>query len=357
MTNKKTRNLTDLKIEEVSMVDAGANPRAHIVFYKGAKMGMIDSLKSWVGIDKAKTTGELLRESETMQELFKLRMALEQSVHDILNEETGDEQVSLLQRTVQEFSDRAKEVTSVSAGKGYGGFMSTVEKVLKASDVPDFNQDGKAALAEALSELAELDLTVSKKVESEEKSMTEKTVKTFSEVLEGLEETQREVIKSEIERVQGEAIEQTKNAAPVVKAEQPVEEDVLKGLPEDVRKRIENAESRVAKLEKENLRTVFVEKSRDLDVGDFESVADVLEALSSNPEAMVKAEQILSGISARLKKTELMAEVVGSANSEGKPEDRSDAITKRAKEIESDDKVAYSEAYKMAMKEVYRQGN
>ena len=94
-------------------------------------------------------------------------------------------------------------------------------------------------------------------------------------------------------------------------AEVEAEEDVLKGLPEDVRKRLETAEQTIAKMESDRRAELFVAKAAEFShVGPAAELAPVLETLDRVAPELAKAlDQHLKAANARISESGLFAEL------------------------------------------------
>jgi hypothetical protein len=110
----------------------------------------------------------------------------------------------------------------------------------------------------------------------------------------------------------------------VVKAEEETE-DVLKGLPEDVRKRLEDAEARVEKMERDNRVSAFKKQAED-DFGKIAPADELGVALEEidrvAPGAAKTVNQVLKAIAARVDTSDLFKELgtSGDAGAENEAE-------------------------------------
>lgn len=91
----------------------------------------------------------------------------------------------------------------------------------------------------------------------------------------------------------------------------PSEDEVLKGLPEDVRKRLEDAEATIAKMEQERRAEMFAKKAGEFGhVAPAADLAPVLEAIDRVDADLAKSlDQVLKAANARIAEGGLFAEV------------------------------------------------
>ena len=96
------------------------------------------------------------------------------------------------------------------------------------------------------------------------------------------------------------------------------EEDVLKGLPEDVRKRLETAEQTIAKMEADNRRSEFIAKAAEFAlVAGADELGPALEQIDRvAPEAAQVIERTLKAANARIAEGGLFGEV-GASGADG----------------------------------------
>lgn len=94
------------------------------------------------------------------------------------------------------------------------------------------------------------------------------------------------------------------------KADEVEPEDVMKGVPADVRKRLEDAEARVAKMEADGRRKEFVAKAADYThVGGADELGVALEQIDRlAPEAAPVIERAFKAANARIAESGLFAE-------------------------------------------------
>ena len=105
------------------------------------------------------------------------------------------------------------------------------------------------------------------------------------------------------------------------------EEDVLKGLPEDVRKRLETAEQTIAKMEADNRRSEFIAKAAEFAlVAGADELGPALEQIDRvAPEAAQVIERTLKAANARIAEGGLFDEV-GASGADGTESEAEKAI-------------------------------
>lgn len=126
---KKIFDLKDLKLEEVSLVDEGANPGAEIMLFKRhSKKSFLDKLKG-----KFEKDAELFEEVEGKQDAFNAMWdmfnSFQDSIHSILNDDEVEDKKSLVSESLGQFN----EALSNALTKG-GQHMPTKSKMQKAED-------------------------------------------------------------------------------------------------------------------------------------------------------------------------------------------------------------------------------
>lgn len=135
----------------------------------------------------------------------------------------------------------------------------------------------------------------------------------------------------------------------VAKAAEPNVDDVIKGLPEDVRKRIEDAEATVAKMNSEMRKRDFIAKAAEYEhVAGAAELGPVLEEIDRlAPNASKSIEQYLKGAEARLASEKLFSEhgAASGATDVSKQDLAQAEITKR---------VADGQTYEVAMKATFK---
>jgi len=337
---KAKRKLKNLIIHEGSLVDRGANPHAHVRLFKMEqdmdKGGFIERLKSWAGINKARTTGELVSQADFYREFGKLRSAFQMSVAEILDEEDGDAQTSMLQRSLEEFTERANELQEKRGGKDEA-LMKCLGVLTELSEKGNFAEAERVRLAKVVEEIEGLGPT-EEEVDNSEVSMTKEV--TFEGVLADLDDAQKSAF-----------IEAAKQH--LTKNEEKENVDKTE-VPESVRKRLEDAEAvakkateDLAQLQAENERAQYIAKAKELHVGvDTEELGDAFYQIAkADKSAFEKVEKAFRAASEQLAKNSVITEELGSEG-EGKDLGAKDKLDEIAKEImKSNDKLSSYDAW------------
>lgn len=403
---KERHALRHLRIKEASVVDAGANPGAHLMIFKhrdqpaenvqAGLMPMDDDKKkpkkppflkrlaAWAGLaevekmGEAKTVNEILTEDRFRREMFELKWAFGDSIRSILDGTSGEEQGAMLAKTVSEFTAAASALAAEvrksgdtdAAGDTLAPLTDVLAELESAVAKATFNTEAeKVRLTKAIGKLDELFPTDD---ENPEDPMPAPTAKTFDDILASLTEADAGVIKTafltltkKLDAVE-KWVEDAKKASEPTE-EQKAEEAAMKALPASIRKRLEDAETtaksaaeKVERLETEKRAATFVEKARALDpdgmIGlEIDKAAKLLEkADRADPEFAAELERTLKGASARMKASDRILRSIGHAGSSGSVSPGSGAhaeLTKRATEIAkaSNGEFTFAQAYDRAL--------
>lgn len=315
--------LTDMEITEISLVDEPANDDARVVIVK-AKSGFKPCddckdpkgcmAKGKCGIEKSMDEDEDDMDEDDMEEKAKGKMK--------------------------------KSAAPISAAKVAGAILTAITElspqIVEKALAEGFSAQSEAAdMAEEIIKETIMDITqLSKALEDAEAKM------------EALEKRA-----SDAEAALKEANDTIAKAKPADDAE-PVqsEEDILKSLPEAIRKRLEKAkedEATIAKMAAEAEEKEAVEKARALKVPEPEKVGPMLLRVAKGKstaedakiiETLLKQHAAISAVSPLFKS-------IGSAAAvEGDPEE---VLKAKATEIQkgSDGKLTYAQAYDEALKQ------
>lgn len=106
------------------------------------------------------------------------------------------------------------------------------------------------------------------------------------------------------------------------------DDDVLKGLPEDVRKRLEDAEATIAKMEQDNRAKAFLAKAAEFEhVAPAADLAPVLETLDRvAPEQAKALDQALKAANARISESGLFKELGVNGDQDGDANAKAEAL-------------------------------
>lgn len=354
---KAKRILTNLKINEGSLVTAGDNPEAHIALFKfragetdgpNPYRGAVDLLKS------ARSTREILNEDKFYDEMWKLREAFSQSIFEVLNYTDVAEMGELLQKTVNEFSAAATalaaEVQKSFPEQGKA-LLDVVDKLVDAATFKSLGESehfgvDPVALETAIGSLNEL--YTSKASPPESTSMQTKTTeenKSFDDVLKSLGEDERGVVTSHIEALAKEAVDKAlaekseKESKPVVKTADQLKIEKLENELEKIKE--EKFEKRMAELAKDvalpGVETDVVTKLLSANFkASEESGEELLKMFRAQKAQLAKAEQILTATKGT------------TAPVEGSAEARADAM---AKSLASSSGLTFEAAYEKVLEE------
>lgn len=145
--------LRNMKIDEGSLVDKGANQNAHVVFWKRndkpldksntegvhQNMGLVDKVKkSWAELFKgAMNTEQILERNEAQHDWWELCNAFQESVRSILEDGSEDPGKMLLESSMQ-FVEAAKPIAALMGNNMYKGLVQGFEAI-----ITDVNKAGK----------------------------------------------------------------------------------------------------------------------------------------------------------------------------------------------------------------------
>jgi len=196
-------------------VDKGANPQAHVVLFKRDEKKPGLIQRVKSLFGKAQTFSEVREAQEARSEWWELVDAFSASVKSIISE-NPDNATELMMQSATEFVEAVKPLIPQ----------------LEGTDV-HLRANGTLTAVEAAIEKGDIAKMADAIQEPDEGKEVEKHM-TLEEILKGLPEEQRKVIQDELDKL--------------TEKEDPIEQKI--DLPEDVRKRIEEAEKRNTELEK-----------------------------------------------------------------------------------------------------------
>lgn len=300
---KPKRKLKKLRVFEGSLVDRGANPHAHIVFYKrDEQMSTFAKIKEFFS---KRTTAQILSEREYFEQISEIMSAFQMSVSEIFMESDADALSTLLQKSVAEFADAIGKLKS-SDEEAQSEVEKSISDLVAASEALDQDR-----MVKAMSDLEVI--TKGNKVEKN-------TEITFDGVMAGLDDSAKAVINAEIER-RSAKVDPTELAKSL--------------LPEAVRKHFEaleaDAKAKQEEIEKMKIQKAHEEcvaKAKDLSVGtDHEKLAEVFMKLDA--EALSTIVEALSAAKARAQANDVINKSLGSPMSETEePRQRADRLAK-----------------------------
>lgn len=254
---KATRRLRNLTIKEVSLVPHGDNPPARIVLYKARAprlttrerfTHLVGAVRKWIGDEPSEEVRKQLydevrsrQQGSTVLDALRQRMeALSESLQSIIwfpnDAEREQDTETLIAESVRQFADSIEaDAAALLAGKIYklrvlwpdappepAEFTKALSDVLE-DDAGDVADDSTAAGPE--------------NPQPKEQPMA----KNLAEILAGLTEADRAIVKTTIDG----------QAAEIVKLTPKEPVDPLAALPADVRKQLETADAERAELKKQ----------------------------------------------------------------------------------------------------------
>lgn len=272
---KPTHQLTDLVLQEGSLVDKGDNPEAHIRLFKAG--GPFAKLWRWVhaAIKKSdapapapKTTAEVMAADQFSQDFARLKCAFIDSIYSILDVAPSSNMVALLQRSVDEFAAKAQSTlghmpSDVSAAiaelKGACGDMESVEK--------------RFAFVTAVQKIDVLEPTGPAPAQPAAKADEVTKMKTLDEVMAALSPEDKAVVEAALQAKQekpaaeAKPMEDAKPVEPKAAEAKFEEKEVAKAADvekADLAKRLEEATTELAKLKDEKTTAEFVKRATEI---------------------------------------------------------------------------------------------
>ena len=192
--HKKPRKIKALKVNEISLVDAGANPGAQISLlkrktpatqtpeYKSALEAIKSAEQEFISKRDAMTTDEILEYREAMDEWYNIHSAFMQSVESIMYADDGID-TSKLAKTIEEFVVAVKGIVpKLKVGKG-ASEMDITKLSKEAQDFIKGLQEQIATLTEKVN-----NPTTPPKAEPTEEDLLKTLPKSFVERLTKAEE-------------------------------------------------------------------------------------------------------------------------------------------------------------------------
>lgn len=313
--------LTDMEITEISLVDEPANDDARVVIVK-AKSGFkpCDDCKDPKGC------------------MAKGKCAVMKSMD-------GDEDDMDEEDDMEEAKGRMKKSAApISPAKVAGAILTAITElspqIVEKALAEGFSADSDAAgMAEEIIKETIMDMTTLSKALEEAEAKMEALEKRASNAETALKEANDTIAKA-------------KAAEP---AAEPSEEEVLKSLPEAIRKRLEKAkedEATIAKMAADAEEKEAVEKARSMKVAQPEKVGPMLLRIAKGKSTADDAkviEAILKQNAAIIEKAPIFKSIGTAAAVEGDPEE---ILKAKAAEIQnaSEGRMSFAQAYDEALK-------
>jgi hypothetical protein len=304
--------LKNLKINEGSLVDKGANQEAEVVLFKrdkeeGGELGLLDKVKERIKKffpDEAVGVSDVLDEKEIHQELFEIDDALRISVNSILEDDTLDNKRAAIAETLSQYLQELVDSGIVKIGrKVSGGRMSVLKEVMSAM--------GKAieSLGVMLEEVEGIEKGSDSMPISEEvlKTLPEDVQVEIAALQKDADEMQHLVTKNE---------ELTKKVTELEKPDE-TEDEILKGASPEVIEKFEamqkqvDAANEIAKAEQEaRITKEYEDKAGELSlVGSKEEVARMLRSADEVSEEHGKSVyETLKANHKRIEQSDLLKE-------------------------------------------------
>lgn len=371
---KPTVLLTELELDEKSLVDRGDNPPAKVLTWKGfGGAGVFERLKAaWARITKAdklekdgemyapvpRTTSEIMAMQEFEEQFCDLRQAFMQSIYSIMQSAPSEEMTALLAKTVQEFNAAATAMVKTSSATKSAELIGLLEKIVASvsTDSMTFTESIEKLAAVTFETEPTQEPTVPVpaikgdgadpvSTNNQGENMSAKAI-TLEEAVKGITDpAAKAIIQAELAK----AAPQKTDAEKAAEAE--------KSLPEDIRKqmsdlRAANAASneRIAKMEAEKREAEMLTKAAKFTIAGKDS-AWVAKSLSDahavSKEAGEGMESVFAAITAQTLANDKLTKSIGAAG-EGAFADN-DAhvqLTTKAKELQkADPKLSSAQAY------------
>ena len=316
--------LTDMEITEISLVDEPANDDARVVIVK-AKSGFkpCDDCKDPKGC------------------MAKGKCGVEKSMDGDEDDMAGDEDPDEMKGK----GKMMKSAAPISAAKVAGAILTAITElspqIVEKALAEGFSANSEAAdMAEEIIKETIMDITQLSKALEEAEAKMEVLEKRASDAETALQDANDTIAKAKAEE------------APV----EPDEEEVLKSLPEGIRKRLEKAkadEAVIAKMAADAEEKEAIAKARDLKVAEPEKVGPMLLRIAKGKTTAedAKAIETLLKQNAAITAASPLFKSIGSAAAvDGDPEE---ILKAKASEIQkgSDGKMTFAQAYDEALKQ------
>lgn len=319
--------LTDMEITEISLVDEPANDDARVVIVK-AKSGfkLCDDCKDPKGCMAKGKCG--------------VEKSMDADEDDMEDDDDMEEMDGMNGK-----GKMKKSAKPISAAKVAGAILTAITElspqIVEKALAEGFSADSEAAdMAEEIIKETVMDITQLSKALEEAEAKMETLEKRASDAEAALKEANDTIAKAK---------------APEESAE-PSEEEVLKSLPEAIRKRLEKAkedEATIAKMAAEAEEKEAIEKVRAMKVAEPEKVGPMLLRVAkgkSTAEDAKAIETLLKQHAAISAVSPLFKSIGSAAAVEGDPEE---LLKAKAAEIQkaSDGKLTSAQAYDEALKQ------
>ncbi len=335
--------LTEISISEISICDKGANPGAKAILVKSKdgetrKPGRPrkDADMQGLSFDAALASVNAEEYAEEMLEgVHGAIQALHRSVHSILDDEEIADPEAALKATFDQFREHMAGMVPEAMEKAISDSIAKALNAGSASETPtdtkgnSMSEDVTKALEAANAKIAELETAIAKAYSAEEADFMSKMDDAGKEKFKGMSPEERKKMME-------------KECGKMTKRDD---------LPEDIRKRLDDAEKlekRLAALEAEREFESF--KKRASDCGLAADAAKHLQVIAkASPDALDFVEKLAKAVHEVEKRSPLFKEQ-GSDNGADATSANAQLVAK-AHEIAGRDKVSFAKAYTQAMNE------
>lgn len=272
------RKLRSVKLDEISFVGKGDNPEAHVLLLKikpdtessilkaGKDSPSDEVLKVWIESNssyfvkddgEAVTFAEIAQDRELRDKIWSMCYMLEESLGSIVRDDSCTDKASKIQSSIDEFK---AAVTAITKGDN----EMTPEEIAALKKAKD---EADAKVAELTKECE----TLKACAEDDKKKM--------------------------------EALE-------AAKLKKEAEEDIYKGLPEAIVKKLKDDEARITKMEDEASTREYVAKAAEVTlIGKADEVGDLLKSIAKHSTDLAgKVLTLFKTASARISEGDLLKE-------------------------------------------------
>ncbi len=326
MAKKTVKRLTELNLQEVSLCAQGMNKNAKIALFKsdGEAQTLADVVSEQI---KEKSL------ADRFTQVWDLTYALHESIRSIVEDDLLKDKQSMLDETLSQFSSAIEEVLpNLVTNLNKSEAQMTIDELKKSLET---TQAEIAALKKTNEELA-ADLEIFKGMGARDKAYYDSLSGDMQKKFGAMSAADRK---------------KTMDAANFQKAE-PTQEELLKSLPENLRKMLEDSQKQAAEaLQKAQAaddareRTELIakaEKEFGNVPGKSEEKAEILKHLKSAPES------VRNGVETLLKQFQALATrgfVEKGHSQDVDPQSPKEKLNKMAEEVALQKQVSFPTAY------------
>jgi hypothetical protein len=126
-----TTELTDIELEEVSLVDKGANQEAHVMIVKRSPLRRFADWMMGKGYyDAPRPMSQIMAEDEAQAQLARLMMALHESLESIQGAELdASEKLAMMQQSAAEFAEAVEGVEVMKSLRDQIDSLSSLDEI------------------------------------------------------------------------------------------------------------------------------------------------------------------------------------------------------------------------------------